>query len=91
MSDLDVLPIDDIDTTTADGHIACCRDDQRFLCGAPPHPEAAAEPGHETCHVCTDAWHQAGCPSVDAPTHRHCPLAGGLARVLMLCPRRGGP
>ena len=61
-------------------HVVCCRQEERFVCGAPYHPEAVAEEGtptEECCPNCVRAAKKFKCIG-----HMHCPLD-----VRVVCPK----
>jgi hypothetical protein len=72
------INIEDLTTATDEGpHIACCVEQERFLCGAPFHPEACLmledqDEGVEACEECDAAAMSLPCKS--GRRHYHCPL-----------------
>lgn len=59
-------------------HHACCRED-RFLCGAPFHPEMEEDgPDGPHCAECDEIIDAMVCSAGRGGEHEHCPFTGKI-------------
>lgn len=91
MSIVDIVSLEDLLglDEAEDGHIVCCVERERFVCGAEFHPELVADADlvdvhDECCPTCIHIAEAAMCPRPPkTPSHCHCPFDENR-----LCPTR---